>query len=348
MIEIKNISKQYQGFSLEDISFSAQKGDYVVLLGESGAGKSLILEMMAGLIHPDAGEIWLNGKDISEEKIQKRNIGLVFQDNTVFPHLTVKNNIAFPLKARKRSKGYIDTRVKELAEKMKITHLMGRWPETLSGGELQRVALARILSFEPSCLLLDEPLSSLDVQLRDGMRSLLREINGEGITIIHVSHEFEEAIALANKVGIIHQGKLMQFGAPKEIFHKPKSKFIAHFTGVKNFYHAHIQSETKALLENSIEINHALLRSNGTGFIMFKSEDVVISKERMDSSITNNFKGEIVDIIPRNQGMELVVDIGIKVSVLITQTSFEKYQLSKNTMVWIGVKATALQFVENG
>lgn len=339
MLEIKNISKKYKGFAIDDISFIVDKGEYVVLLGESGAGKSLILEMIAGLIIPDSGEIWMNNKNITNEKIQRRNIGLVFQDNTVFPHLTVKDNLAFPLVSRKEDKKTIESKVVKLAEKTGISHLMNRWPAKLSGGELQRVALARTISFEPDYLLLDEPLASLDVQLRDGMRSLLREINNEGITIIHVTHDFEEAIALADKVGIIHKGRIIQFGSPKEVFHKPKSKFIANFTGIKNFFNAEIISPNIILLEKKIEMKFANNESLGLGFAMFKSEDVVIALSKINSSLSNNFQGKVIDIIPSIRGMELIVDIGIKVSAIITQESFENLNIIKNTNVWIGIKA---------
>ena len=346
MLQLKNISKRYKDFAVKNISFIANKGDYVVLLGESGAGKSLILEMIAGLVKPDSGEIWLNNKNITQEKIQRRNIGMVFQDNTIFPHLSVKNNIAFPLKSRKADSKTIYDKVKQLAEKTDILHLLNRWPETLSGGEIQRVALARTLSFEPDCLLLDEPLTSLDVQLRSGMRSLFRAINNEGITIVHVTHDFEEAIALADKIGIVQNGNIIQFGEPKEVFHKPKSKFIANFTGIKNFYNAYIKSDEVLLLENKIELIQALGKVQGSGFALFKSEDVVVSKSKLDSSIRNNFRGTVIDMETTTQGIEVTIDIGIKVSALITHESSLKYELSKNSLVWIGIKATAIHFIE--
>lgn len=346
MIEVKNISKKYKNFAIRDITFTANKGDYVVLLGESGAGKSQILEIIAGLIIPDSGEVWLNNKDITREKIQQRNVGMVFQDNTVFPHLTVKNNIAFPLKSRKTDTKLVKKRIDQLAEKTGIVHLLDRLPEKLSGGELQRVALARTLSIEPTCLLLDEPLASLDVLLRDGMRSLLREINNEGTTIIHVTHDFEEAMALADKVGIIHNGKIVQFGLPKDVLHIPKSKFVANFTGIKNFYNAVIKSNYIIRLENKVEFKHTLEREKGTGFVMFKSENVAISKTKPDSSISNNFKGIVIDMIPTARGMEVIIDIGIRVSALITQKSSEKYNLSKKSTVWVGIKAMSVHFIE--
>lgn len=347
MLEIKRISKKYQDFTLDNISFSVDSGDYFVLLGKSGAGKSLILEIIAGLIVPDKGKITLNGKNITNEKIQRRNIGLVFQDYAVFPHLMVKSNIAYSLKSRKINRIAINKKIDELAEKTGIGHLLERRPNTLSGGELQRVALARTLALEPDCLLLDEPLASLDIQLCDGLRSLLRKINNEGVTIVHVTHDFEEAIALANKVGIINNGKIVQEGSPKEVFHNPKSKFIANFTGIKNFYNAVVKSEEIIILENKVEIVHLSGQTQGSGFVMFRSEDIVISKNKTDSSMCNNFQGVVVDMIPTKRGMEVIIDIGIIISALITQKSSDKYNLLKDCSVWLSIKASAIKFIEN-
>ncbi|RLD63190.1 MAG: ABC transporter ATP-binding protein, partial [Bacteroidetes bacterium] len=202
MLKVKNISKKLDDFNIKDISFSVNKGDYFIILGVSGAGKSVILEMIAGLMQPNSGTIYLNNKNITNEKIQKRKLGLVFQDYAVFPHLSVKENISYPLKNRGLEKKEIQNRLNQLAEEMSISHLLNRKPTTLSGGELQRVALARTLALNPECLLLDEPLSSLDIQLKNDLRGLLRKINKKGQTIIHVTHDYEEAIFLANKVAV--------------------------------------------------------------------------------------------------------------------------------------------------
>ncbi len=347
MLKIKNISKQYKDFALDNFSFSVNSGDYFILLGESGTGKSLLLEIIAGLITPDKGEVFLNNINITYKKIQKRNIGLVFQDYAVFPHLTVKNNIAYALKAKKLKKKTINKKTIEWAEKMNISHLLERQPKTLSGGELQRVALARTLALEPVCLLLDEPLSSLDIHLRKELRYLLRKINNEGITIVHVTHDFEEAIALANKIGIIHNGKIVQEGTPKEVFHNPKSKFVANLSGIKNFYNAKIKSDEIVMLENSIEFKHLSGRTHGSGFVTFHSKDVVVSKNQIDSSMSNNFQGVIVDMIPTKHGIEIIIDIGLIISALITQNSVDKFNLSKDSSVWVGIKALAIKFVEN-
>jgi len=347
-MKISHISKRYKDFHLDDISFSVDSGGYFVLLGESGAGKSLILEIIAGLIAPDNGEIFLHDRNITNVKIQDRKIGLVFQDYAVFPHLTVKANIAFPLKSRGVDKYEISRKVDELARKVNIDHLLERRPNTLSGGELQRVAIARTLASEPDCLLLDEPLASLDVQLREGLRSLLRQINNEGITIVHITHDFEEAVALADKVGIIHNGKIIQEASPKEVFHNPKSKFIANFAGIKNFYKAEIKSGETITLDNKAEIVNISGKMNCSGFVMFRSEDVVVAGRKTDSSICNNFQGIVLEMIPTTFGIELIVDAGIIVSALITQESSDRLDLAEGSSVWVSVKASAIRFIVSG
>ncbi|RLD74931.1 MAG: ABC transporter, partial [Bacteroidetes bacterium] len=276
MLELRNISKKYKDFNLNNVCITIEDGKYFVLLGKSGSGKSLLLQIIAGLIHPDKGEVIVNGKYITNTKIQNRHIGLVFQDYAIFPHLSIYDNIAFPLKFKRLNKKQISQKVNKLAEKTGVVALLHRKPNTLSGGELQRVALARTLASEPKYLLLDEPLSSLDIQLRSELQSLLRNINKDGITIIHVTHNFEEAISLADKVGIINNGSIIQVGSPKEIFHNPKSKFVANFTGIKNFYNAIIISKNAVLLENKIKVVYISQRENGAGMIMFRSEDIVV------------------------------------------------------------------------
>lgn len=347
MLDLKNIRLQYKDFSLKDITFSIDEGEYFVLLGKSGAGKSLILEIIAGLISPDSGKVFLNGEDITRKNIQKRQIGIVFQDYAVFPHLTVRENICYPLKSNKAGKTIRHKKVEELARQTDIYNLLNRKPSTLSGGELQRVALARILALNPKCLLLDEPLSSLDIELRQELRELLRNLNRKGLTIIHVTHDYEEAVSLANRVGIIHDGRIIQTGTLKEVFHTPKSKFVAKFTGIKNFYNAKIISGNKALVENKVEITTLPLVEEAQGFIMFRAEDVILSNKKIESSLSNNFKGEIISLIPTMNGIEVVVDAGIKIVSLITSQSVNNLGLAEGKNIMVNFKAAAVRFVSS-
>lgn len=341
MLELKNISKNYQDFKLNEISLKVKDGEYFVILGESGAGKTLVLEIIAGLIEPDNGNVFYNGNDITNQKIQKRNIGLVFQDFAVFPHMNVKKNIAYAIRS-KNNKSDVNNKVYELAKKIEISHLLDRKPNTLSGGELQRVALARTLALEPNFLLLDEPLSSLDVQLRSELRSLLKKINKEGISIIHVTHDYEEALALANKIGIINNGEIVQIGTPKDVFHNPSSKFVANFTGIKNFYNIKSISENRILLEDKVEITVSP-DINNYKYAMFRAEDVVLSNAEIISSLTNNLKGRIIEIIPTINGIDIIVDVGIKVVAKITSESCEKMDLSEGKEIWVSFKASAIK-----
>ncbi|MBN1198179.1 MAG: ATP-binding cassette domain-containing protein [Bacteroidales bacterium] len=233
MLSLNHIVLRLEEFSLHDITFDVDQGDYCMLLGESGAGKSLILEMIAGLVTPSSGVISLRGEEITHKRIQDRNIGLVFQDYAVFPHLSVRANIAYPLKGRFNTDEK-QQRIQRIAEKLGILHVLHRSPVTLSGGELQRVALARTLVLEPSVLLLDEPLSSLDPKLKASLRTLLKHLHQEGQTILHVTHDLQEALFLADKVVVIEQGTISRSGPPEEIFRHTGSEFLDHFTNNLN------------------------------------------------------------------------------------------------------------------
>ena len=188
MLELKNIHKSFDDFRIIDINLEVKNGDYYVVLGKSGAGKTILLETIAGLLIPDKGTVWLDGENITNQSMQHRRVGLVFQDYAIFPHKTVYQNIAYPLKRKKNKKGLRDM-VFELAEKTGVENLIHRYPSTLSGGEIQRTVLARTLALEPEILLLDEPLASLDIQYRRELQSLLRKLNADGQTIVHVTHD---------------------------------------------------------------------------------------------------------------------------------------------------------------
>jgi len=351
MLHLENIEKEYEGFSLSGITLSVEPGEYFILLGESGAGKSLLLEIVAGLVRPDKGKIILNGRDITNEKIQKRKVGLVFQDYAVFPHLSVKENIAYTLKTEGLPKQEIREKTGELVEMMGISQLLHRSPVTLSGGELQRVALARTLALRPDILLLDEPLSSLDVQLRSELRSLLRKLNRNGQTIMHVTHDYEEAISLGNRLAVMDKGQILQTGTPEEVFHHPKTDFIARFAGIKNFFPAvAVRNEKKntclAKLSNNITIEMGDNGVLGEGFVMIPAEDIVLMLHEAESSARNNLHGTILELIPTMRGIEVLVDTqGIVFAVLITRESVERLHLDTGMQCTISFKAMAVRFI---
>jgi len=345
MLELKHISKKFGDFALNDINISVNKEEYFVILGISGAGKSVLLEMIAGLIKPDSGQIFLSGIDITNKKIQHRNIGIVFQDFAVFPHMTVLQNIMYPLKNIGKSKSKAKEIAMHYAELMNISHLLERMPSTLSGGEKQRLALARTLVLKPKYLLLDEPLASVDAQLKGELRFLLRKINRMGITVIHVTHDYEEAVSLAERVAVIYNGNLIQTGSTKEVFHNPTSKFLANFTGIKNFYHAETIDEELSLAEGKVKIHHYKDSDSKYGFLLFRSEDVIVSSHHNPSSTLNNFEGTIIDMFPCTHGYELLINIGIEVTAHITAESVQKLNLTIHKIVWVSFKSSAVKFI---
>jgi molybdopterin-binding protein len=348
MLEVRNISKRFSDFSLKDISFSVEEGDYYIFLGESGAGKSMLLETIAGLVFPESGSILMEGKDITYEKIQNRRIGLVFQDYAVFPHMNVYENIAYSLSGRKMNSEEKKVSVEHISEQLSISGLLTRRPVSLSGGELQRVALARTLIQEPKLLLLDEPLASLDSRIKSDLRSQLRKIHRQGQTILHVTHDYEEALSLGNKIAVIHNGSIIQEGKPEEVFRSPKSEFVAHFVGVRNFFKARMTGESDnsvALAENKLAIKLSPPETGSEGYLLIRSEDILLSNDPFESSATNNFEGTVREIIPSVRGINVVVDAGIPFYVLITDESLTRLALDEGKRVWIHFKATAVKFI---
>ncbi|MHC4656035.1 MAG: ABC transporter ATP-binding protein [Planctomycetota bacterium] len=350
LLTVKNISKSFSGFEIKDVSFDVHQGQYFVLLGASGVGKSVLLEIIAGLTRPDAGQIFLNGKEITNEKIQKRKIGLVFQNSTLFPHMTVYDNIAYPLR-NGHTKSQISKRVAQLAEDFGVTDLLNRKSQMLSGGETQRVCLARTVASEPDCLLLDEPICSLDATSRPQIRALLRRINANGQTIIHVTHDYTEAVSLGTHIAVMERGIISHTGKVEDIFQHPKSEFIARFIGIRNFFKGHLeqsqhQSGLKHFRTGSVDFSVLTDRGAGNGFVCVRSEDVTISKTTSSTSARNNFKGAIVDVVPASVGVEVIVDIGVEIAALVTAESVKSLELGYGKKVWVSFKASAVKYAE--
>lgn len=352
MLSVKNISKSLGTLAVKDVSFDVRPGEYFVLLGASGAGKSVLLETIAGLIQPDAGQILLCGKNITNEKIQNRRIGLVFQNSALFPHMTVYDNIAYPLRCKGLKTPQIRERVGELAEEFGFTALLKRNPQTLSGGESQRVSLARVVASEPRCLLLDEPISSLDVKARPQMRALLRRINTNGQMVVHVTHDYTEAVSLGAHIAVMEGGTIAQVGTAEEIFKHPKSEFVARFIGIRNFFKGQLQEvrqrRTNARRFTTGTLDFSVLTDSpgGNGFVCVRSKDITISNTASSTSARNNFRGTIVDIEPVGVGVEVIVDIGTEVAALITAESVKALELRLGKKVWVSFKASATQYVE--
>ena len=234
---IKNAVKRYGDFTaVNGISLNIEQGEFFTLLGPSGCGKTTLLRMIAGFNTVDGGEICFDEQVINNLPAHKRDIGMVFQNYAIFPHLNVADNVAYGLKARKVPKEQITPRVDEALRMVQIDQLKARQPNELSGGQQQRVALARAFVIEPGVLLMDEPLSNLDAKLRVQMRTTIKKLQRRlGITTIYVTHDQEEALAISDRIAVMKEGNIMQIGRPEEIYRKPANPFVANFIGVSNF-----------------------------------------------------------------------------------------------------------------
>ncbi len=230
---LENITKKFGNVvAVDHLTLSVSKGEFVALLGSSGCGKTTTLRLIAGLERPTEGRIFLNGEDITELHPRERDVAMVFQDYALYPHMTLFENIAYPLKLRKLPRKTTEDKVLQVADRLGLTELLDRRPFQVSGGQQQRAAVARALVYRPKVFLFDEPLSNLDAKLRIEARAFLQRLcREERITTIYVTHDQAEAMALADRIGVMDQGRLLQIGSPMEIYHKPKNVFVAGFIG---------------------------------------------------------------------------------------------------------------------
>jgi spermidine/putrescine ABC transporter ATP-binding subunit len=221
---------------IDDVDLDIQEGEFLTLLGPSGCGKTTTLRIVAGFVQPDRGRVLIDGKDVTKVPTQSRNLGMVFQDYALFPHLTVADNVGFALRSRGMPRAQQERRVKELLALIRLPAVADRYPAALSGGQQQRVAIARALAHTPKVLLMDEPLGALDLKLREAMQNELHGIQRQlGITTIYVTHDQEEALSLSHRIALMRGGKIEQLDTPKEIYSKPKTPFCAFFLGKVNF-----------------------------------------------------------------------------------------------------------------
>ena len=244
-VQFENIQKSYDGKNLivKDLNLDIYRGEFLTLLGPSGSGKTTSLMMLAGFETSTSGKITLGGKVLNQLPPHKRDIGMVFQNYALFPHMTVAENVAFPLTVRRLAKSDIDERVTNALNMIKMGDIAHRYPSQLSGGQQQRVALARALVFEPRLVLMDEPLGALDKQLREHMQLEIKQLHEKfGLTIVYVTHDQSEALTMSDRVAVFHKGEIQQIDAPKVLYEEPKTAFVAQFIGENNQIHGTIAS----------------------------------------------------------------------------------------------------------
>jgi molybdate transport system ATP-binding protein len=344
-VRVQNLSVDLGEFHLRDIDLDIAAGEYFVILGPTGAGKTVLLETLAGLFRHSSGQIILDGEDVSWYPPEQRGIGFVYQDYALFPHLTLRQNVAFGLRLRRVEAAALERRVMEIAEMLQIERLLHRRPDTLSGGEQQRAALARALVVEPRLLLLDEPLSALDPETREALRREVASVHRQlKTTTLHVTHDFEEAIALGERIAVMNEGRIVQVGSPEEIFRKPVSEFVARFVGVRNIFvgTARVTQDGYAVMSLDGAEIMAATNLKGSVHVSIRPEEIVISRQRQESSAQNSLVGRIVNIADRGAVVWVTVCVPPEFTSMITKRSLEEMRLREGMDVHVSFKASAV------
>lgn len=325
-LRTQNLVKRFDDvLAVDDVSISIQKGEIFALLGSSGCGKSTLLRILAGFEKPTSGQVFLNDADIASFPPYERPINMMFQSYALFPHLNVWDNIAFGLKREGMPGDQIKTRVEEMLNLVQLTPYAKRKPHQLSGGQQQRVALARSLAKKPQLLLLDEPLGALDKKLRQRTQfELVNIIESVGVTVVMVTHDQEEAMTMASRIAVMHHGRVLQVGTPKEIYECPINRFVADFIGNVNLFDGQLSLDEQDRSEITTEqgvvhVSHGIGGAIGMPLtVAVRPEKIYIAKEKPEISV-NLFNGKVREIAYFGSYTSFVVEAANKRTVVITE-----------------------------
>jgi len=316
-VVVQNLTKRYGSVTaVDNVSFAVEKGSFCVLLGPSGCGKTTVLKIIAGLLEPTEGTIFIHGEDVRAIPTFRRNISMVFQDFALFPHRTVEENVEFGLRMRKVAEAERKRKVQAMLEMVGVSELRKRYPAQLSGGQQQRVALARSLVVEPAVLLLDEPLGSLDYRLQKQLAIEIKRLHRElKRTFIYVSHDLSQAFAMADQIILMNRGKIEQIGTPEEIYYRPKSVFVAGFLGDLNLIPARVKGydENRVVLETEVGTLYASRKGEevpgeGEVFLAIRAENFHLGRDA--EACENRLEGILVEEI--FQGPLVAYAVGLK------------------------------------
>ena len=322
ILKVKNLSKNFGKVkAVQDVTFEATEGKVLSLLGPSGCGKTTTLRCIAGFENPDQGEIYLGNRKITPFPPEKRGIGMVFQNYALWPHMTVYGNLAFGLQIKKVPKPEIDKRIKIVLSMVQLDGYESRYPRQMSGGQQQRIAMARALVFEPEIMLLDEPLSNLDAKLREEMRFEFTELQRKlGITAIYVTHDQAEALVISDKIVILNQGKIVQSGSPKEIYSNPKNKFVAGFIAVSTFIDGSVDSFLEGKKNVVVKSDDGFI-INGTNDNLSIGQRVSVvmrmntikfiqNESKVEKNKVNIFRGKIIQSSYLGENIDYKIKLG--------------------------------------
>jgi molybdate/tungstate transport system ATP-binding protein len=342
MLELRSIWKRLGSFQICDLTLRLEEGEYFVILGPSGVGKTILIEIIAGLIPPDHGDILWQGENVTVVPPEERGFGVVYQDYCLFPHMDVLGNIAYGLRARGLGHEEVEKGVMSTAEKLGLSDLLGRYPDTLSGGEQQRVALARSLVTNPRMLLLDEPLSALDPNNRVRLRKKLKRIHSiTGSTFLHVTHDTEEAMMLGDRIGVMLDRRIRQVGTPEELFRRPSDREVADFLGMRNVMAV---SKIKDSLCHTCGVDIDVADAEETAsYIWIKPEEIVLSKGPFESSARNQLRVKVEEWEHSGPLFTVRVSCGaLTLNALITYASFKELGISEGVNLYATFKSSAV------
>jgi putative spermidine/putrescine transport system ATP-binding protein len=345
-LELENVNKSFGGVkAVRDFNLDIEKGSLVSFLGPSGCGKTTTLRMIAGFEQLDSGSIRLDGTDIVSVPPNRRDIGMVFQAYALFPNLTVRENIAFGLEMRKKTKKETEKRVDEVLEMVRLQDTAKRFPHQLSGGQQQRIALARALAVQPRVLLLDEPLSALDAEVRVALRGEIRRIQSElAITTVYVTHDQEEALSISDRVVVMNKGLIEQAGTPEEIYRAPQTRFVATFIGTANQFLGKVTAENK-IFSNSIELTTGSLKEFKTGqavVVLVRPENIQVQAGQPQEDGWNVVSGRIETITFHGAVTRLGVNVNSQ-RVVADITVANTQPVSLNQAIWLFFPPDACQ-----
>ena len=356
MIRLDNLHVRVGTFDLREISLEVPKGGYALIIGPTGSGKTTLLEAVAGHARLRSGRVFMHDDDVTNLPPERRGLGFVYQQYHLFPHLSVRENIAYGIRRARSTSSHFDgeDRVSELAGMLAIEPLLDRPVRGLSGGEQQRVALARALAPKPSILLLDEPFAAVDPATRQVLRRELRELHErEGITTLQVTHDFDEALRLGDLVAVLSEGRIAQSGTPEEVFRYPNSAFVARFVGTGNVIAGSVERTGEADASPTFRgrftggnlVLDVVAEREGPMHAVLRPEDIVLSLSQPSSSARNHMEGRVVRLERLGPVTLVHLDVGRPLIASLTTQSVQDMELKAGTRVIVAFKATAILLV---
>jgi spermidine/putrescine transport system ATP-binding protein len=319
LLEVRNVTRRFGDFvAVDNVSLSVEAGEFFCLLGPSGCGKTTLLRMIAGFDSPDGGSIWIDGRDMTGVPPERRDVHTVFQSYALFPHMSVEQNIAFPLRMEKVPREEIAKRVQEALDDVSLSGMAKRYPSELSGGQRQRVAVARALVDRPKILLLDEPLAALDAKLKEKMQLELITLQKEvGVAFVYVTHDQQEALALAHRIAVMNKARVEQLDEPSKLYSSPRNRFVADFIGTCNILDAQVLAleggRMRLLLKDLGEVT-ALgaegVKAGDEGVLALRPEQVAIGRQLAPQPDENRFSGRLFDFLYLGDVTVYVAELG--------------------------------------